>query len=73
MNSTFAVSPSDPPEHFSHPGDGPMCSTMSLSSRTAEDNIPTLGEYTKAAFGSGEEEEVAAPRSSSDEEQLVGR
>ena len=70
MNSTVAAS-SDPPEHFLHPGEGPMCSTMSLSSRTAEDNIPTLGEYTSAAFGSGDEED-AAPRSSSDEEQLLG-
>ena len=47
---------------------------MSLSSRTADDSSPTLGECGEAAaaLGSGEEAEAAAPRSSSDEEQLRG-
>ena len=69
LNSTLAA-PSDPPEHILQPGDGPMCSRMSLNSRTAEDSIPTFGEYTRAALGSGDEE-GGTPRSSSDEEQLL--
>ena len=76
LNSTCSLSPAAAvaPEQCSHPGDGPACCKRSLSSRTAADSSPTLGECGEAAaaLGSGAEAEAAAPRSSSDEEQLRG-